>query len=293
MSERYFCVQVNEYMTDKIIIVSGVPQGAVLSPTLFAIYINDIPINDNKNKDYSFLFADDLISFNIYHKKGHINSKLNNYMSKIENWLSKWRLEMSPSKCSYMVFSKGGQFESFNIQLFGQSLPVSENTKFLGLRFGSRLSFSGQIEYLKDTCLKRLNILKIVSRKWWGLNIDTLYQIYNSLIRSVMEYSSITYCCFSITNLNKLKSIQNQAIRTIHKSNKFESKAALANISQLEDLEDRFDRLNLNYLIKCIMYENPIITELYEDYLKFATSRTLKYQTPFCKYNEKIKEAFN
>ena len=67
--KRYFSVRVNNYLTKQVLIETGVPQGAVFSPTLFSIFINDIPMNFSKNKFYSLLFADDLCDFKIYKKK--------------------------------------------------------------------------------------------------------------------------------------------------------------------------------------------------------------------------------
>ena len=65
----------------------GVPQGAVLSPTLFSIYINDIPVITCKNKSCLILFADDVVTFFIFKNPGHVK-----YMLTMENWLNKWRL---------------------------------------------------------------------------------------------------------------------------------------------------------------------------------------------------------
>ena len=185
---------------------------------LFSLYINDIPTNLKKNKTYSQLFADDLSFFYIY-KKGEATASrnINNHLSGLAKWLHRWRLRMAPHKCNYLVFSNGTSNESdkLDLKLNGIKLKYDNNPKFLGIRFDNHLTFKNQIDYLKITSMQRLNILKIISYKTWQLSTKTLVQVYNVLIRSVIEYSAILLPLISATNLNTLQIIQNSALRTI------------------------------------------------------------------------------
>jgi hypothetical protein len=103
-TNRYFAIRVNKTVTTKLRILAGVPQGAVISPTLFSIFINDIPILYSKNKWYSLLFADDLCSSHIYKNKKSITKRIQSYLNRIDNWLKMWRISMAPNKCNYIVF---------------------------------------------------------------------------------------------------------------------------------------------------------------------------------------------
>jgi hypothetical protein len=112
---------------------------------------------------------------------------------------------MAPSKCNFIVFSsnkKNDDHKHIDIKLFGDHWFQAS------IRFESNLSFKNQIQYIKPACIKRLNVLKILSNKKWGLSKKTLTEIYKSLIRSLLEFSSIIYPCFSISNLDLLEKIQ-------------------------------------------------------------------------------------
>ena len=132
LTNRQFAVKINNFTTSMFLIEAGVPQGAVLSPILFSIFINDMPINYKKNQEYSLLFADDLASFHIYKKQKAIQNKIQKYLNSIEKWLIKWRLMMSPSKCSYLVFTTSSQSESdsLKLKLFNKALVINDNPTF-------------------------------------------------------------------------------------------------------------------------------------------------------------------
>jgi len=119
----------------------------------------------------------------------------NKYIDRIENWLKSWRLIMAPHKCNYITSQKKSNHENedLDITLFGININKFDNPTFLGIRFDKYLSFKNQLSYLTGACMKRVNVLKVLSNKSWVLTVNTLNQVYNSLIRSLLEHSSIIY----------------------------------------------------------------------------------------------------
>ena len=229
-----------------------------------------------KNKWYSLLFADDLCSFYIFKSKKTTAKQIQLYFDSIENWLRKWRLMMAPHKCNFIVFSgkKSEKIEDeFDLKIFDNKIEKSENTTFLGVRFDKYLTFKHQIKYLKEACLKRINVLKVLSNKSWGISTKTLMQIYNSLIRSLMEYSGIIYPLFSFSNLELLERIQFKCLKIINRKSKYASNIEIKNLDGFVSIEDRFDELNLRYIRNSLSNNNELIIDLLSDYQRYSSSQ--------------------
>ncbi len=108
LEKREFFVKINEEGSEKFSIGCRLQQGNVLAPTLFAIFINDIPLALEKSKSYSVLFADDLGELYIRTNTWKaLENKITVYLNKLTEWLYKWRLKINTSKCNYIVFTKG------------------------------------------------------------------------------------------------------------------------------------------------------------------------------------------
>ena len=154
LKDRIFCVKVGDYTSNWGNIKVGVPQGAVLSPILFGIYINDISTLNIKKHSYSLLFADDLVKFFIYKNNKNIEREINNYTSLIQRWLSKWRFTMQPQKCNLLVFNKSGHKshqEHLNIKLSNLKIPSVNHVKFLGLTLDI-MNFIEHAKIMKRKC---------------------------------------------------------------------------------------------------------------------------------------------
>ena len=288
LENRTFRIKTGDYISEANPISAGVPQGAALSPILFSIFINDIPIWHKKNNDYSLLFADDLIFMNCFKKNGNAQNHINKYLRMLEKWLATWRLIMAPHKCNYIIFSKfhGDESSKLHLELFKTKLEINNSPTFLGIRFDKALTFKNQIDYLQDSCVNRLNFLKIVSKRSYGLSLKTLNQLYVTLIRSILEYSAILYPVVSNTSFKRLNIIQNKSIKIINRKSIYCSSNEL--ITEIEALNERFDHLNKKYLINSIKRENELICELWNDFKGIISNRQQNQKTILCSYKEDL-----
>ena len=101
-----------------------------------------------------------------------------------------------------------------DLKLYGASIPVVTETKFLGLVFDRKLTFAAHIKYLKDRCLKALNLLRVVANKDWGADSTTLLKLYRTHVRSKIDFGCVVYGSARPSALESLDRVQNAALRT-------------------------------------------------------------------------------
>ena len=99
------------------------------------------------------------------------------------------------------------------LKLNGTLIPVVEQTKFLGVIFDNKLTFLPHTRYLKEKCVKALNLLRVVAHTSWGADQHTLLHLYRSLVRSKLDYGSVIYSYARESYLRILDPIQNHALR--------------------------------------------------------------------------------
>ena len=222
LNGRYGSVFMDGALSETFNIETGVPQGSVLGPLLFSVFINDIPHCNLSDNTFSLLFADDLLScfrFSGLGKNEGIEQTINLYLRKLEHWLNLWRLKMASDKCCYTFFSKSANLSSrFDLKLYGVNLPYSKENRFLGVIFDESLSFKSNTELIIKKCTSRLNIIKILSHRSWHLAHKTLISLYSCLIRSVFDYTFFNINSLAEGTLKKLQVMQNCALRSIFKN---------------------------------------------------------------------------
>ena len=298
LQDRYFIVNVNNQLSNPSKIKAGVPQGSVISPLLFNIYINDIPLKNSQNNSYSILYADDLVSFFIFKKTGNLQNQINKYLKEVEQWLCKWKMRMSAKKCNYTVFSRNKKQIStlrFKLSLFNEYIPFEKNPTFLGITFDQFLCFNKHIQIINAKTTKRLNVIKILAGKNWNLDQKLLVRIYKLLVGSIFDYSH--FCANNISKfwLNRMQSIQNSAIRSIFKlpyDTPSNTLYTTAKTLKLDTVESRLFSLNRNYISRSIDNSNPLIVQLIDEYRRGFSARLVNNPTPLCASNTLLENFF-
>ena len=180
---------------------------------------------------------------------------INSYIGTLVAWLFKWRLKMNASKCSYTIFSVSGRSNiTLDVRLSYDSIPYCKNPVFLGITFDESLCFNAHFENLRARSIKRLNIIKIFSHSSWHLDHLTLKRIYRALIGSIFDYSFFSIANVSVTNMGRIQTVQNCAVRCIYKLPWDSPPELLFPISNILPIRDRFLQLGCRYLLKAYLW---------------------------------------
>ena len=152
--ERKQYVYINGECSELKLISCGVPQGSVLGPLLFLIYINDLPNISNKLDLY--LFADDT---NIYYEDeslGNLEKKVNKELKNLYLWLSVYRLALNIEKTNFVIFHPFNKHLKYNetIKIHKKAITEKQSIKYLGILIDSTLSWKDHITNLSKKAIK-------------------------------------------------------------------------------------------------------------------------------------------
>jgi len=193
-------------------VISGVPQGSVLGPILFLIYINDI-VDDLKCNAY--LFADDM---KIYNKVNSINDldKLQKDIFTITTWTDKWLLKLNAAKCKVLSLGKdpGIQPHSYVLKTGTGDIKMSQSIeeRDLGILVDSDLRFENHVM----SKIKAANrIIGLIKRNFSHLDFESFLLLYKSMVRSHLEYAQTVWSPYKIKLIDAIEKVQRRATKIL------------------------------------------------------------------------------
>mgnify|MGYP001553615755 CR=1 FL=1 len=213
LSHRQFKVRVGSSLSDPQPQEMGVPQGSILSPTLFIVKINSI-VKILKPHIHRTLFVDDFTISYRGRTTQSVQRQLQICLSGLERWCDLNGFKFSATKTVMVHFCMQRRMHDDPVLILnGQPVPLVEKVKFLGVWFDKKLNFKAHIDYVRGKCQKSLNLLRTLSHFNWGADRETLLHLFHAFVRSTLEYGSIVYGSARSSYLRKLETVQNQALR--------------------------------------------------------------------------------
>ena len=218
----------------------GVPQGGVLSPTLFLIFIKDILENMPKGVKGA-LYADDLVLWCSEENITTANFRIREALKQLESWTKKWTVKVNEGKTTYTVFTLSTKEQKVNLSFNGQNLKEDKTPIYLGVTFDPKLTWKEQLLKNNTKSKLRMSLMKKLAGTHWGANLDVLKTMYVGRIRPTLEYGMAATSTASKTQKNKRNRVQNQAMRIMTGALCTTPISCLETITGLQSLEERAD----------------------------------------------------
>ncbi len=218
LHNRKQCTQYNDTISDLLSITHGIPQGSILGPLLFIIYINDIAsVSDTLS---SILFADDtnVLSYD-YNQKELLNN-INSDLNKIDDWLKANKLSLNIEKTENVIFATPQRKRYIeetlktNISIRNTNIKPVSQTNFLGTIITDTLNWE---PFFNKQAMKANKGICMLSYLKYLLPHETLTQIYYAIVLPHLQYGITAWGAY-LNGENKLEILQKKAIRNISKS---------------------------------------------------------------------------
>ena len=210
LKERQQCVCVGNCRSRLLPVVSGVPQGSILGPLLFLLYVNDLP--KSVKNSLLMLFADDAKCSKKVSKPDHCVD-LQRDLDSLGNWSREWKLVFKAPKCVHLRFCRRDPPIESSYTIGDTQVSISSTHRDLGVIASSDLTWSAHYRHIASQAYKTLGLLRRTFRSADSVTAKRI--LYITLIRTQILYGSQVWRPFMIKDISLLERIQRRATKYI------------------------------------------------------------------------------
>ncbi len=204
LTDRHQRVKVGRVFSSKLSVISGVPQGSVLGPFLFLLFINDLPMIFDEQVE-SKLFADDLKSYNLDDYRLNPHSTQTS-LDSLNEWTSRWQLKLAIPKCGSLTLKGCSSFlDTENLYIANNLLPAFVSVNDLGVLIDCDLTFTAHISGVISKAKQRIYLL---FKSFQTRNISLMVFAYITYVLPILEYCSTIWSPSKLGDIDRLEDVQ-------------------------------------------------------------------------------------
>ena len=203
-------VVVENEMSSPLPVLSGVPQGTVLGPLLFLIYINDMPSRISDGSRIR-LFADDSLLYREI-KDSEDSAILQEDLNNLQAWEKEWKMEFHPKKCQLIQITKKKKVAKCEYYIHNEKLETTSKAEYLGVTLDSKLSWQPHID---KVCKKANSKLGFLRRNLQSCPKHIREKCYKVFVRPILEYSASVWDPKGKERVEQVEKVQKRACRFV------------------------------------------------------------------------------
>lgn len=256
LQNRTFQVKIDGSLSSTRNAIAGVPQGSVLGPILYCLYMADIPTSTRSS---ILMYADDTTIYYTSFNPTNAVMVLQEHINLMLEWYNFWRTSINPEKSKSILFTKCRKRPLETIHINNTEIPFAATVKYLGVHLDSKLLFHKHIEDTKSKGNGRISQIYPLLKSP-VLSLKRKIVLYKMLVLPILTYAAPVWCHLPRSVLNPLQVVQNRALKIIHASDWYTRTVQIH-----QDLEVKFlDIILKNQVTK--FYEKTKNSEL--DFIK-------------------------